>query len=255
MRSAVAEYQWIDELESQEVAALSLTLHVATGGRILDLGVGAGRTVRPLLRISTNYVGVDYAPEMVEHCRKRFPGVRFENADARSLPIFADSSFDLVLFSCNGICMVDHDGRLAILREVHRLLSPGGYFVFGMANARDRGRHRLLALPPFVPTRNPAKLIVRAARFAAQTLYRCFNRLRYKRYEVETPLYAILNDTCHHYRTFIYVTTLEHQRAQLAEVGFGPDVVAFDLSGKVVERATDDGTLTLVARKPSAKAN
>jgi hypothetical protein len=39
---------------------------------------------------------------------------------AAELTILA--SFDLVFFSCNGICMVDHEGRLAILKEVRRIL-------------------------------------------------------------------------------------------------------------------------------------
>ena len=125
MSTVVADYGWRDDLHQSERAALDTILERVKGRRILDLGVGAGRTVKGLREVSADYVGVDYVQEMVDYCRARFPDVRFEQGDARSMPQFADGSFDLVVFSCNGICMVDHAGRLRILSEVRRLLAPG----------------------------------------------------------------------------------------------------------------------------------
>jgi ubiquinone/menaquinone biosynthesis C-methylase UbiE len=249
MRSAVHEYLWTDELETHERAALASVIDTVRGKRILDLGVGAGRTVKGLRAISEDYVGVDYVQEMVDHCRNRFPAVRFETGDARSLPVFADASFDLIVFACNGICMVDHQGRLEIVNEAYRLLAPGGYFIFSMNN-RDWPRHNeFLALPGFVPSSNPLKLAVRTTRFVAQTVYRLNNRMLNKRHEVRQAEYAIINDRSHDYRTMLYFTTIDNQRRQLAAAGFKPDITVFDLSGRVVNGATDDGTLTFVVGK------
>lgn len=249
MASAHLDYRWSDELELQERVALDTIADQVRNGRILDLGVGAGRTVSGLRAISQDYIGVDYVPEMVEQCRSRFPGVRFEHGDARSLLQFADGSFDLVVFSCNGICMVDHAGRIAILNEVYRLLTPHGYFVFSMTNLNDPRRHQFLTMPPFNAAGQPFKTAVRAVKFAAQTAYRLVNRLRFKRYEFFGEDYAIQNDVCHDYRTMLYSTSLQGQLRQLAAAGFQRNPLVFDVSGIAIAGETSDGTMTFVVAK------
>jgi SAM-dependent methyltransferase len=249
MRSAVREYLWTDELETHERAALTSVIDKVRNKRILDLGVGAGRTVKGLRAISEDYVGIDYVQEMVDHCRGRFPAARFELGDARSLPIFADASFDLIVFACNGISMVDHQGRLDIVREAYRLLAPGGYFIFSMNNRDWPGHNDFLALPEYAPSSNPLKFAVRTTRFVAQTVYRLNNRMLNKRHEVRTAEYAIVNDRCHDYRTMLYFTTIDNQRRQLQKARFKADLTVFDLAGRVVNGATRDGTVTFVVGK------
>ena len=50
------------------------------------------------------------------------------------MKLFKDNSFDFVLFSYNGVDYVDHADGLAILREIRRLIRPGGYFCFSTHN-------------------------------------------------------------------------------------------------------------------------
>ena len=248
MRSAVLEYRQTEDLEPHERAALSSIIEHVRDKRILDIGIGAGRTVSGLRQISDDYVGIDYVREMVDHCRDRFPDVRFEHADARSMDRFGDASFDLIVFACNGICMVDHAGRLQILREVRRLLAPGGFFFFSTSNLNDPRRDRFLELPGFDRTRNPVKAAVRGVRFVGETAYRFYNRVRFRRHQVRTDEYEILNGKSHHYRTMIYFIGLEQQRRQLVEAGFQPNATAFDLSGRVIDTDSRDGTISFVAR-------
>lgn len=250
MRSSVLEYESIvhEGLNSQEKAAFESVGELARRARILDIGIGAGRTVAPLRALGRSYQGVDYVQEMVDHCRARFPGVRLERADARQMPQFADGSFDLVFFSCNGMCMVDHPGRLAILSEVRRLLSPEGVFIFSTCN-RNSDRYRVFRYPDFQRTANPVKLLVRAGRFAAHTLLRVRNRRRHRRHEIRTPEYAVLNTVYHHYTTMLYVIEIPQQLKQLAEAGFAPDIKVFDLAGRPASAECQDGTLAFVARK------
>ena len=254
MQGSVSEYDAIvgEGLNSQERAALELVREDVAGGRILDLGVGAGRTVAPLLAVSEQYVGVDYMPEMVEHCRKQFRGVRFERMDARVLDAFPAESFDLVFFSCNGICMVDHAGRLAILSEVQRVLAPGGAFIFSTCNRNSSQYEAVFRFPTFAATRNPLKWVPRAARFLRQTLVRARNRLRLRAHEIRTPEYAMLNDVCHHYSTMLYFIDLQSQLKQLERAGLAHGVFVFDLAGRPTDGACRDGTLTFVTRKPAA---
>jgi SAM-dependent methyltransferase len=107
---------------------------LARGHPILDLGVGAGRTVPAMLALSDDYVGLDYTLEMVAAARRRFPGVRIEHGDARDLRTFEDGSFAFVFFSFNGIDAVPHADRALILQEVRRVLRPGGAFGFSTHN-------------------------------------------------------------------------------------------------------------------------
>ena len=247
MSAVVADYGWRDDLHESERAALGTVVAEVKGKRILDLGVGAGRTVKGLREISADYTGVDYVPEMVTYCRQRFPGVRFEQADARAMPQFADASFDLIVFSCNGICMVNHAGRLGILREVRRLLAPGGTFVFSTSNRNDPKAGRFL-WPDFKMTTNPVRLAVRSARFVGEAAYRALNRLRFKPSEIHTDDYAILNDRSHHFRTMNYFITLDQQVRQLRELGFPHPPEVFDELGRRIEDDTTHGTMTFVVR-------
>lgn len=248
MRSAVFEYSSIvgEGLNAQERAALASVIEEIRGKRILDIGIGAGRTVRALRAISADYVGVDYVQEMVDHCRSQFPGARFERVDARSMTQFDDGSFDLVFFSCNGISMVDHDGRMAILKEVRRILSSRGAFIFSTCNRDSPQYEAIFRFPELQWTRNPAKLLVRWGRFLVQSIYRVANRLRYRSHEIRAVDYAIINDVCHHYRTMLYFISAGDQCRQLASAGFNGEISLYDLSGALVHGTTRDGTIAFV---------
>ena len=131
----VAEYAhsngWIN---LGEQAAVMSVAHVVRGKRILDIGVGAGRTVSLLSLLSDSYVGVDYTPEQLEACQQRYPHLDLRLADARDLSQFDDASFDFVFFSFNGIDCVDHHDRALVLSEMHRVLVPGGIVSYSTLN-------------------------------------------------------------------------------------------------------------------------
>ena len=121
---------------------------------VLDLGVGGGRTTPYLSQIAAHYVGLDYAEEMIRVCRTKFPQLQFAVADASDLSLFAAGSFDAVVFSFNGLdSLWPIEKRQQCLQECHRVLKPGGVFIFSSHNPRaifidwlwDRERIRRLA--------------------------------------------------------------------------------------------------------------
>jgi SAM-dependent methyltransferase len=130
----VAFYTRASKLQPPEAAILSRVKSRSLAPRMLDLGVGGGRTTAHFSSIAKTYLGADYSAEMVRACTARFPHLRFVQADARAMPEFYDGSFDFVLFSHNGIDSVDEDGRMRALREVRRVLAPGGSFAFSTHN-------------------------------------------------------------------------------------------------------------------------
>jgi ubiquinone/menaquinone biosynthesis C-methylase UbiE len=115
-----------------------LTHFLKPNMRILDLGVGGGRTTPFLAEHALEYVGVDYATAMVEACRQRFAHLRFETMDAANLSAFADDHFDLVMFSYNGLGNMHPDAqRIHCLQECYRVLKPGGTLIFSLHYSRS----------------------------------------------------------------------------------------------------------------------
>lgn len=246
MHASAAVYSTFDGLGAPERVALASVADRVRGGRILDIGVGGGRTVPHLRAISEDYIGVDYVQSMVDVCRRKYPSVRFEYADARAMPQFADASFDLIVFAWAGLCMVDHAGRLAILGEVRRLLKPGGFFVFSTYNQNSADHHQAFEFPPFEATLAPLRLARGVAGFARGTVLRLWNRARLRRHEIRGAEYSIVNDRCHDYATLLYYISLSNQRLQLRQAGFDRHAAAYDGSGRSIADDTADSSITLV---------
>jgi SAM-dependent methyltransferase len=248
MRASVGEYSIHGGLNATEEKVFGDLAGEVSNQAILDLGVGGGRTTQALLQISDDYIGVDYMQEMVDACRARFPSVRFEHADARSMPQYADRSFKLVVFACNGISMVDHAGRIAIFNEVRRLLAVDGIFVFSTYNLNSDEYERGFQFPDFDLSKNPARLVVRAARFLLHTAFGVVNRLRYLRHEVRSGEYSIINDRCHHYATMLYYLSMENQLKQLKAAGFDNVPTVYDMRGRIAGPNERGDSLTYVVR-------
>lgn len=105
-----------------------------SGGTVLDVGCGAGRTTAELHDRGFDVIGVDLSEEMVAAAQALFPDIQFRVDDATALG-FGSEQFDYVLFSHNGIDYVHPESeRLTALNEIHRVLKPGGTFVFSTHN-------------------------------------------------------------------------------------------------------------------------
>jgi ubiquinone/menaquinone biosynthesis methyltransferase len=103
---------------------------VPPGARVLDLASGTGDVALMVAAAdpAAEVVGTDINPDMLALAEAKQPpglrNVRWQQADATALP-FADGSFDVVLCAYAGRGFPDWE---AVLREVHRVLVPGGRF-------------------------------------------------------------------------------------------------------------------------------
>ena len=130
-----AHYAALNYLTACE--SLLFESYIPIGSAVLDLGVGGGRTTPYLASRAARYVGVDNAPAMVDACRAKFPGGEFLVADAANLAVFANDSFDAVVFAFNGIDFVlPEESRRQCLAHIHRILKPGGALIFSSHNPR-----------------------------------------------------------------------------------------------------------------------
>jgi ubiquinone/menaquinone biosynthesis C-methylase UbiE len=209
---------------------------------MLDLGVGPGRTAYTFGAICRRYVGIDYVPRMIELSRERVDEsdrCRFETGDARDLSRFRDGEFEVVLFSFNGIDNISHADRLRVLAEVHRVLRPGGTFLFSS--------HSLNVFPfrlawPEVSWRRP----FRALRWYGGAVRRWI-RLRAANRSVDARAvrargWSLLVSDAHGYGMQIYHVTPAEQRRQLRDAGFMVDVILDQLGRPPADAdaSTDD---------------
>jgi len=111
----------------------------AISGRHLDIGSGTGNLIRRIRKeYNVESSACDYTDKFMQ-----LPDVKVHVVDLNegSLP-FADASFDLVTFTE----VVEHlENYRAIIREVHRVLKPGGVLVITTPNVLNlKSRMRFL---------------------------------------------------------------------------------------------------------------
>lgn len=144
-RTDVVEYyeKYPAELQPPEHAFLNRFGDRLHSMAMLDIGVGAGRTVSYFAPRVKSYIGIDYSRGMIEACERKFahePNWRFAYGDARDLREFGEQSFDFVLFSFNGLDYVSHEDRFVVLSEIARVCKPGALFMFSTHNLRAARR-------------------------------------------------------------------------------------------------------------------
>lgn len=200
-RSIVQYYTQLKRLQPAEQTILDLFQGQLSGMKMLDIGVGGGRTTQHFSKLVREYVGIDYSTDMVAACRKRFaassPTTVFEVCDARDMSQFEDNSFDFILFSFNGIDSMSHTDRFKVFQEVCRVGKSGGYFYFSSHNLqgieREFNWRNQISLNPITTYVNLVML----------ALLRCCNySLTLK--QLNTSAHAIVKDESHNFRLKTY---------------------------------------------------
>ena len=137
----VERYATQTNLYRHEEAILNFLKPNLKNMRVLDVGVGAGRTTIHLASLCKEYTGIDYSKEMIEACQKRFSNslknTNFQLSDVRSMTTLKDNSFDFVFVSANGLDYISHEDRLTSLKEIKRVLKPNGHFSFSTHNLNN----------------------------------------------------------------------------------------------------------------------
>ncbi|MBJ7899011.1 MAG: methyltransferase domain-containing protein [Cyanobacteria bacterium RI_101] len=93
----------------------------------LDLCCGGGQATYYLAQTPAQIIGLDASPVALERARKRVPEAEFAQGLAENLP-FGDGQFDGVHTSV-ALHEMTASQLEQILREIYRVLKPGGYLV------------------------------------------------------------------------------------------------------------------------------
>ena len=208
--SIVQYYAQLSDLQPAET--LLLSLEQLSTLKMLDLGVGGGRTTKHFAPLVAEYIGLDYSPEMIATCKQRFnsssPIVSLAVGDARDLSRFRDNYFDVILFSFNGIDYISHSDRLQVFQEISRVGKSGGYFCFSSHNLQGLEREfewrKQLSF-------NPISTYVNLVMWF---LLRCCNRsLNLDR--LKASAHVIVRDEAHNFRLQTYYVRPQAQLQQL----------------------------------------
>jgi SAM-dependent methyltransferase len=219
-------------------------------GRALEIGCGAGRLLGYLAAMGGEVHGIDIAPEMVEQCRRAYPGVDAHVGDMRDLVGAVDGSFTAIFASYNVLDVLDDQGRRRAVADIRTLLDPDGLFVFSSHNlahlSRPQSHGRRGAKDVLTRLdRPPSSLVTIATRLPR----RIRNRRRLSPLQRTGPGYALVNDEAFDYGLLHYYIGRDEQQRQLDELGF--DLVeCLDAEGRTVpEGQPGDGPdLHYVAR-------
>jgi SAM-dependent methyltransferase len=121
-------------------------LAAATGGPILDLGAGTGRVSLDLAAQGYGVVALDSDSELLAVLAGREAAVTTVHADARAFSL--DAQFPLIIAPMSLVQILGgHEGRVAMLRNVHTHLLPGGLFAAPISDPKDAVPAELIAPP------------------------------------------------------------------------------------------------------------
>jgi ubiquinone/menaquinone biosynthesis C-methylase UbiE len=117
-----------------DLIRLILTRHVGPGDSWVDLGCGSGVLCRELLALGASVVAVDGSPRMLSHAQEQMGAeyagrVSWIQSDVQSIDVLKNGAFDGVL--CSSV-LEYLDRPDALLKEVARILSPGGVLVISL---------------------------------------------------------------------------------------------------------------------------
>jgi ubiquinone/menaquinone biosynthesis C-methylase UbiE len=101
-------------------------LTIAPDMAVLDLCCGSGQATQVLVAQSKRVTGLDASPRSLQRAQANVPQATYIEAFAEQMP-FSDGQFDLVHTSA-ALHEMTADQLQQILREVHRVLKPGGVF-------------------------------------------------------------------------------------------------------------------------------
>lgn len=117
--------------ERAELDFRVLGLNALENGKVLDIGCGNGHLIKRLAKMGWDVEGMDFDPVAVEYCNQQ--GLNARAGDFFELN-YPSNTYDAVTMSH----VIEHvPDPLKTLKEIHRILKPGGKIVMATPNSES----------------------------------------------------------------------------------------------------------------------
>jgi ubiquinone/menaquinone biosynthesis C-methylase UbiE len=217
--NVVSQFVTLGDLQKPEKKILNEFKNKLPNMKMLDVGVGAGRTTIHFAYLAKEYSGIDCSKNMIRECHKKFQNypkkISFMTEDARNMTLFKDNYFDFVLFSWCGIDYVAHEDRQKILSEIRRVIKKGGYFCFQTHNMNYEMENCSIRF-----SKNPYQLAWIISRLLQLRLLNGSEVWKIIRTPSRKQQHILFHDETHDFRLKTYVITPMGQIEQLNQFGF-----------------------------------
>jgi len=116
------DLHWWHKSKRRNILSLLQKFIANKNPKILDVGCGTGKNIEVFSEIGEVW-GIDNAREAIEFCKKRgLKSVRLGSAESTGFP---PKCFDLITL----LDVLEHTNDKAALKEIYRLLRPGGFLI------------------------------------------------------------------------------------------------------------------------------
>ena len=134
---------WAGGVDDLDNLLIALDLQVGPDDRVVEIGCGVGRLTRVLAERGAGVKALDVSAEMLRQAREHnahLTNVEWVHGDGTSLAGIPDGHADLVVSHVVFQHIPDPQITLGYVREIGRVLRPGGHAGFQVSN--DKTIHR-----------------------------------------------------------------------------------------------------------------
>ena len=143
---AEEERFWAGGVSDLDKLLDALELEVKPGDRVVEIGCGVGRLTRVLAERAASVKALDVSAEMLQQAQQHnghLDNVEWVHGDGTALTGIPDGEADLVISHVVFQHIPDPRITLGYVREIGRVLRPGGHAGFQVSN--DKTIHRPIA--------------------------------------------------------------------------------------------------------------
>jgi SAM-dependent methyltransferase len=143
-REPDVEAFWTGGVEALDRILESVGVSVGPNETVVDIGCGVGRMTRPLAQRAAQVIGIDVSSEMLAQASEynaHLTNVEWVQGDGRTLAPLGDACVDGCFSHVVFQHIPDPEITLGYVREMGRVLRPGGWAAFIVST--DPGIHRL----------------------------------------------------------------------------------------------------------------
>jgi SAM-dependent methyltransferase len=144
-RDADVERFWAEAPRTLDALLASVGAELRADDVALDIGCGIGRLTRVLAERAAHVHAIDVSAEMLQRARElnaHLTNVTWHHGDGTTLHPVEDASIDAVVSHVVFQHIPDPQVTLGYVREMGRVLEPGGWAAFQISNDPDLHRPR-----------------------------------------------------------------------------------------------------------------